>query len=405
MVAPNDVGDTWTDEVLGLIRANWKPDQVFSLSDVYSRSTELAVKHPGNATTQNTIRRVLQQLRDSGVINFLDNEGHYCIAGSPTLPGDPIGTIDDPIIKAQLIRIREAFDQVLPSSEIQKLVLGFRGRKGIYKPAGASHALWVRETQNSSYQDKDPDVWPDGSWTFRYSPEERNGRIDLKLDTNQSLLNCQRDHTPIGVFRPAPPLGGRIAYKVLGIAFVESFDGTHFILRGEPSNETESPIVETVSTTFDPIEHVPAPTSDVTRVLRDRKFATALREAYRGRCSLCNIGFRIGSTPVAIEAAHIVPVEAGGVRGNIKNGILLCPNHHTLFDQYAWTMDEDFRVMVAPDRALRESAKDNHILTIAGDRLPNLPSLPRNYPAKESINWRREHFEDRWRQTSAILPG
>ena len=82
------------------------------------------------------------------------------------------------------------------------------------------------------------------------------------------------------------------------------------------------------------------------RRIRDARFKLAIRRIYHERCGLCNLGYHIGQTPLALEAAHVIPVNDDGTSKDVRNGLLLCSNHHTLFDSYAWTLDEDLRVQV-----------------------------------------------------------
>lgn len=58
-------------------------------------------------------------------------------------------------------------------------------------------------------------------------------------------------------------------------------------------------------------------------------FRKALLEAYGGKCSFC--GNRI---PVLLEVAHIIPWSkcTDDEKLSINNGILLCSNHHKMFD-------------------------------------------------------------------------
>ncbi len=93
-----------------------------------------------------------------------------------------------------------------------------------------------------------------------------------------------------------------------------------------------------------------------------------------------------------MEAAHIIPVEDRGTSADLRNGILLCRNHHSLFDSYLWTFDEDYKVTVTEDRDFRKSAEKNHILAIEGKKLPNLPEYSYDLPAQRAIRYRMEKF-------------
>lgn len=117
---------------------------------------------------------------------------------------DPLDAVQDDELRRQLIRLRANYFTTIDSERLGKLLRGFRSQKGIYKPSGSSHALWVRQTLRGAYLDQEPEYHPDGSWTYRYSPEGRGGHPDMRLDTNRALLQCQADRMPVGVMRQTP---------------------------------------------------------------------------------------------------------------------------------------------------------------------------------------------------------
>ena len=133
--------------------------------------------------------------------------------------------------------------------------------------------------------------------------------------------------------------------------------------------------------------------TEILRQQRDYRFGLAVRRAYNDRCSLCEIGYRVHGRAVGVEAAHIIPVEDRGTSLDVRNGILLCPNHHVLFDEYAWVPDEDLRVLVTSDSEFRRSAAVNHVLRWEGKRLPNLPAKGDLLPAAEALRFRLGRFE------------
>jgi hypothetical protein len=313
--------------------------------------------------------------------------------------------VPDPLATSQSARYRELLGtfrawagEVLTAQMLQAQVPGFKAQKGIYKPANSEYALWVRETAQGPYSDEAPEYAPDGSWTYRYSPEAHEGGTAKELYTNRGLRRCMEDRVPVGVFRQDTSIGGRTAYKGLGLAFVESFDGSHFLLRGEPIDETNPPIDPRVAAPFEAFERPGSPVEQVVRTMRERRFSSELREVYHQKCSLCSVGYRYRGRTIALEGAHLIPVESRGVIGDIRNGILLCRNHHALFDSYAWTLDEDLRVLLATDREFRSSALANHVLAFEGKRLPNLPESAANFPADDAVRWRLAEFNDQQRR-------
>lgn len=309
---------------------------------------------------------------------------------------DPLDRVDVPEVARELSKIRELYGQRLPAQELRNRIPGFKIFAGIYKPAFSKCALWIRETRKSPYSDEKVVYHADGSWTYRYSPQSQEGVADSELYANRSMEESRARRWPVGVFREVPSGSSRTEYEVLGLAFVEGFDGDHFLLRGEAIDWTVAPAVENVVPTFRPFETKAPGLSQTVRVQRNSRFGEVVRRIYDQKCAVCEIGFQLRGRALGLEAAHIIPVEEGGIIGDVRNGVLLCRNHHALFDQHAWTIDEDLRVGVAAERAFRESAAENHIVAVEGKRLPNLPSLVEDQPAKEAARWRLTAFERYW---------
>lgn len=68
---------SWDVELRGVIQQQWRLGQNFSLADVYAFEPHFAAIYPGNHHRCDKLRQILQNLREDGVIKFLDNQGHY----------------------------------------------------------------------------------------------------------------------------------------------------------------------------------------------------------------------------------------------------------------------------------------------------------------------------------------
>ena len=73
--------------------------------------------------------------------------------------------------------------------------------------------------------------------------------------------------------------------------------------------------------------------SQVKRLYRNPKFREKILKQHGSTCSCCNIAME-----KLIEAAHIIPVEDNG-NDDVRNGIPLCPTHHTAFDNFLFTIN------------------------------------------------------------------
>lgn len=301
--------------------------------------------------------------------------------------------IRDSAMSSTLQKIRTMMGNWSLSSDLQEEIPGFRTQKGIYKPQNYDYALWIRQTLKGPYPDKEPKILPDGSWYYLYTPEaDSTGETNLSLSTNRALINSMDDHIPVGVFIQRELPKTRSTYEVMGLAYVEQFDGKHFVIHGEPIDIEAEPLMIQTEYPFVAHEETETRISESMRVVRRKAFQLGIRKLYHEKCSLCELGYHFRGQPIGVEAAHVIPVSEKGTSKDLRNGILLCQNHHTLFDRNLWAFDEDFRVHVKDDPIFRRSAEKNHILKIEGLRLPNLPDNEFDMPAREAIDYRLNQF-------------
>jgi putative restriction endonuclease len=94
----------------------------------------------------------------------------------------------------------------------------------------------------------------------------------------------------------------------------------------------------------------PNESGTVYRLVKDRGmiqilFRKLLLKAYRGKCCICKMNHE-----VVLEACHIVPwnVSSQEQRLDVRNGILLCANHHKLFDKGLIEVKEDYSISFKP---------------------------------------------------------
>lgn len=108
-------------------------------------------------------------------------------------------------------------------------------------------------------------------------------------------------------------------------------------------------------------------------------FRKQLLNAYNNKCSICEL-----SLIEALEAAHIVPwgQASDEERISLKNGILLCANHHRLFDKGVIRITED-RVI----QHMRESCDD---YTQFHGKSLKLPKKEEQWPSEGCLQKRFE---------------
>ena len=100
--------------------------------------------------------------------------------------------------------------------------------------------------------------------------------------------------------------------------------------------------------------------------------------------------------PIALEAAHIKWHNAGGPDVEI-NGLALCSLHHKLFDRGAFTISDDYEIMVS-DRVFGTCGFDEWLMNYHGKRI-NSPQRKNYLPNTEFCKWHiKEVFHGDYRE-------
>lgn len=73
----SDARRTWKSELRKLVEQKWKVGQSFSLDEVYSFDSHFHRLYPSNSHVRDKLRQIMQQLRDEGTVEFIDNYGVY----------------------------------------------------------------------------------------------------------------------------------------------------------------------------------------------------------------------------------------------------------------------------------------------------------------------------------------
>ena len=74
-------------------------------------------------------------------------------------------------------------------------------------------------------------------------------------------------------------------------------------------------------------------------------FRKALLKAYKSRCAICGVSYKF-----VLQAAHIIPWSKSSSKQkmDVCNGLLLCANHHSLFDKGHIKIDSDYNLIINP---------------------------------------------------------
>lgn len=178
---------------------------------------------------------------------------------------------------------------------------------------------------------------------------------------NLNLANNFIEGNPIRVIR-----GGKLhskytpilGYRYDGLYYIENYwrekgkDGFDIIrfklirIEGQVQLPTEGGAIQAVkdNVVTDELE-APRKTALSTRIIRNTAIGNLVKQMYRNRCQICDLGLE---TPSGIysECCHIKPLGRPHNGPDIlENVICLCPNHHVLFDAHAIHISDDFKIV------------------------------------------------------------
>lgn len=131
-------------------------------------------------------------------------------------------------------------------------------------------------------------------------------------------------------------------------------------------------------------------------LVRHHAFGKRVREAYGHRCALCGIGINL------VAGAHIFPASAPGSPDETWNGLALCGNHHTAFDNHdIWIDPKSGDVRLSP-RILAEAEINDSVQHFVDATAKALtpPFDASDRPKPEMFECRYEHFGDAYEWAS-----
>jgi putative restriction endonuclease len=117
--------------------------------------------------------------------------------------------------------------------------------------------------------------------------------------------------------------------------------------------------------------------------VRSSLFPKVVKELYGFTCCVCNLSTVVDNNYL-VDGAHIMPF-AIFQNNDPRNGLSLCKNHHWGFDRGAWSLTDEYRVLVS-------SKLNNGINYIETGKIIILPSDMTYSPDPEALNWHRENI-------------
>jgi len=120
---------------------------------------------------------------------------------------------------------------------------------------------------------------------------------------------------------------------------------------------------------------------------REARFRLTVVPAYNYTCALTRYRFITVDAGALVDAAHIHPF-ADSRNNSPSNGLALSKNAHWMFDRGLWSLDDDFRVMIKPDR-YQEAGPEALCIAQYEGRQILLPSGDELRPSLAHLAWHR----------------
>ena len=112
--------------------------------------------------------------------------------------------------------------------------------------------------------------------------------------------------------------------------------------------------------------------------VKQREFAKKLKEIYKS-CVICE-------TEIPVEGAHIIPFCICE-NFDIHNGLLLCNNHHALFDKFLFTINPETFNVILTQEMIRDK---NH--AIYANKIISIPNEIEIDKLKNNLKYHYDKF-------------
>jgi len=122
---------------------------------------------------------------------------------------------------------------------------------------------------------------------------------------------------------------------------------------------------------------------------REARFRLTVVPAYNYTCALTRYRLVTVDSGSIVDAAHIHQF-ADSRNNHPRNGIALCKNAHWMFDEGLWSLDDEYRILVAAKR-FDESGAEALLLSLKANSRIFLPADPNYWPDKAHLTWHRKY--------------
>ena len=169
--------------------------------------------------------------------------------------------------------------------------------------------------------------------------------------------------------------------------------------RGFRHNDTTKSLAQRLSNSPEEADSIYKQVKD--RGVLQSIFRKALLNAYDCRCAICGLGFK-----EALEAAHIIPWWEceDALRISTANGILLCANHHKLFDSKVLLVTGEYKIEYQKLKFGHKKYFDFDtcaVVSFEGEDLQK-PKCEKDYPDQKLLTRRYNRHKTKNRRDRAL---
>jgi len=374
---------SWTDAVTNAVRrhvaATGSP--LFTRQALLDAELDAIIAETGSAgvTPWQTISRELQQLRDGGMLDFVD-AGTYRWAGVERLPQGPSKGVF--IIGSHSIYQDEP-DRFyrFPTrwmANASKVVGNWiiyqeprrAGRRGYYAvakverivPDPATQGMYLALIEPGSYLEFGRDV------PFQLDREAVERGL---LDPNGRLNNGR-------AVQSIRAISDDDFNRIVDLGLI---DEDELLPRVDEDEPVLAQVAEEASPWEGPVDRA---TMLVNRKVRDRQFRKRVLDVYDRRCALTGMKLINGGGRAETQAAHIMSVGAGGP-AVVNSGIARSGTVHWMFDRGLISLGDDGEILL--------SRKINDIESVEKlvyrDRKARWPNSTAHRPHPRYLEWHR----------------
>lgn len=356
---------------------------VFTRQELIDAELDAIIAETGSAgaTPQQTLSRELQELRDAGVLAFVDT-GTYRWLG-PAWERGAAGTSKGVFVVGSHSIYRDQPDRFYRfPHRWMRAVAGIAGNWIIYQEprrAGRRGYYAVAKVERITADPTEPGMY--------LALIEAGSYLEFGRDVP---FQIEGQAVERGLLNPDGRLNNGRAVQSIRAISDEDFNrivGLGLIEEDEllPREDEDTPARPSLAEDVDPwIGPVDRSTMLVNRTVRNRQFRKRVLDVYESRCALTGMKLINGGGRAQAQAAHIMSVEAGGP-DTVANGIALSGTVHWMFDRGLISLADDGEILLS--RKINDV--DGVERLIHPDRRARFPSTAAARPHSRFLGWHR----------------